>query len=139
MHKRNLKGFTLIELMIVLVIIVVLTAIAYPAYMQHTAKARRVQAGGCLQSIAQTMERYRSTHNFSYTGAALTMANIPCTTDLAAFYQFPAPTVSSSTAYTLQATPINAQANDKCGTLGLNQAGLKSVSGGTVTDPQACW
>ena len=140
MQKRNQTGFTLIELMIVVVIIALLASIAYPQYSKYVLKSRRVAAGGCLQSIAQNMERYRSSHNFSYSGASPNNANIPCTTDLAAFYQFPAPTIAANgTSYTLQARPLGGQNRDVCGTLGINQAGAKTVTGGSVTDPQQCW
>ena len=136
MRNRSQTGFTLIELMVVVVIVAVLASIAYPQYQKYVLKARRVQAGACLQNIAQAMERYRSSNNFSYTNAA---PNVPCMAELAAFYTFPAPTIPSGTTYTLQASPTTIQQRDICGTLGINQAGAKTVTGGTETDPQQCW
>ncbi len=52
------RGFTLIELMIVVAIIAIIAAVAYPAYTQHIIKARRSDAEGALLNFANAMERY---------------------------------------------------------------------------------
>ncbi|QOW47464.1 MULTISPECIES: type IV pilin protein [Acinetobacter] len=62
----NLKnGFTLIELMIVVVMIAVLAAIAYPSYQQYILRSNASLAEAEMQRIAQDLERYKS-RNFSY-------------------------------------------------------------------------
>src|SRR5215469_15393153 len=58
-------GFTLIELMIVVGIIAVLVAIAYPSYQQHIIKTNRTAAEGCLSEYSNYMERYYTT-NLTY-------------------------------------------------------------------------
>jgi len=111
-------GFTLIELMIVIVIVGVLASIALPSYQDSVRKARRSDAQAALLEYANYMERYY-TENVTYTGASTTISSQ---------YYTIAPDTSGAT-YTLQATPIGAQANDSCGTLSLTNIGGKSATG----------
>lgn len=57
--KKN-RGFTLIELMVVVIVIAILAAIAIPSYLNQTRKARRNSAEDALQQIALREERYRA-------------------------------------------------------------------------------
>ena len=72
----QLRGFTLIEVMIVVVIISILAAIAYPAYQSQLQQSRRIDAQTALLELAQYMERYYTT-NGSYTGATLPFTASP--------------------------------------------------------------
>lgn len=137
MHQRKASGFTLIELMIVVVIITVLAAIAYPAYINHTVNTRRAAAAACLTELSQFMERYYTT-NMSYAGAAL--PGTACANDLAIFYTFSLAAAPTATGYSVQAVPQGQQAardGAKCGTLTLNQLGNQGVSGSAT--PAECW
>lgn len=130
--KRG-SGFTLIEVMIVVAIVGILAAVAYPNYQEHVRKTRRAAAAGCLLELAQFMERHYTT-NMSYAGAVL--PNTACRTDLAGFYTFgfSANAVTAST-FELEADP--GAGDPRCGTLGINQAGVRTETGtGSVAD---CW
>jgi len=61
-----MQGVTLMELMIVVVIISILTAIAYPNYRQFVARAKRNEAKSCLLQVATLQERFYLQNN-SYT------------------------------------------------------------------------
>ena len=105
----GLRGFTLIELMIVVAIVGILARIAYGSYQSSVAKSRRSVAQGCLVEQAQFLERYYTT-NMSYSGAVLPASSAQqCQSDLRAYYSFtlPAPTAS---AFTVKATATSAQA-----------------------------
>jgi type IV pilus assembly protein PilE len=140
-------GFTLLELMIVVAIIAILSAIAFPSYVSHVVKTHRVAAEGCLSEYSNYMERYY-TSKLAYPAAGSSAAPPALVLDCATVSQTgnnytyaPASGASSLTAttYTLEATPINAQAtrDTKCGALKINQAGKRTISGtGTLAE---CW
>lgn len=64
------KGFTLIEVMIVVAIIGLLAAIAYPAYTSYVERGLQREAQGQIMELATALEGYR-TKNFTYTGATV--------------------------------------------------------------------
>ena len=63
---RKLRGVTFIEIMIVVVLIGIMTAIAYPNYRQFVARAKRTEARAALLKIATNQERFYLQNN-SYT------------------------------------------------------------------------
>ena len=135
LKKHRSKGFTLIEVMIVVMVISILSAIAYASYQRNVIESRRKAATGCLMEVGQFMERYYTT-NLTYVNAAT--PGLQCRTDLAAFYTIGVGT-PTATGYALTATPVGQQAlkDTRCGTLGLTQTGAKTETGtGTVVD---CW
>jgi len=148
--KRKLNksaGFTLIEVMIVVAIIGIITAIAYPAYTNQVTETRRVDAAAALVQLAQAMERYYGV-NYTYeeaaaggadTGApaATTFAHTQSPFEGTGFYNLRITAATAST-FTVQAQPVGVQqTNDTdCGTLSLTNLGLKSAALGSVDD---CW
>lgn len=146
--SRNLAkphGFTLIEMMIVVAVIAILAAVAYPSYQEHVAKSRRAAAQGCLVEYAQFMERFYTT-NMRYnqtSGASPVAVSLPatsCSNDLANFYSFVfADSQPTASTYTIEARPQGSQAtvDAGCGTLSLTHTGVKGRSGSA--DLNACW
>ncbi len=61
--RKSMRGMTLTELMIVVVIIGILTAIAYPSYRQYAARAKRNEAKAALLQIATNQERFYLQNN----------------------------------------------------------------------------
>jgi type IV pilus assembly protein PilE len=128
------RGFTLIEIMIVVLIVGILAAIAFASYESYVVKSRRSAAAVCLQQGAQLVERFYTT-NMTYVGATAPT----CDADLSQFYTIAFDGTPSASAFKLTATPKGRQlAKDtKCGTLGLDQKGARTTSTGALeTD---CW
>ena len=66
---RAHRGFTLIELMVVVAVVAILAAIAYPSYINQVRKSRRADAKSALLDLATRQERFFSTQN-TYTNNA---------------------------------------------------------------------
>ena len=139
-RRAQQQGFTLIELMIVVTVIVVLLAIAVPSYSGYVGRARRATAQGCLLERAQFLERFYAT-NLSYStdtnGVAVAMPSQPCVIELTGFYTFNFAAAPTASTYTLRAQPVagSSQVDDECGTLTLTHAGVK----GNSTGGTDCW
>ena len=63
LKTRRAGGFTLIELMIVVVVVGILGAVAYPAYLDHVRKGKRAEARAALLNLLQQQERYMTQQN----------------------------------------------------------------------------
>jgi len=122
------KGFTLIEVMIVVVIIAVLASVGYPAYQRHIYKGRQAVAKSALESTRLAMENYKA-RNGAYPGSGesvtlLGVAEEADTTDVKAKYKL---TINSSSA---EGFILKAECNiDSDGTLDIwtiNQLGTLS-------------
>jgi type IV pilus assembly protein PilE len=139
-------GFTLIELMIVLLILAVLSAVALPAYQDSGRKTGRAAAKGALMDVAMRQEQF-FINNKSYAGT-LTALGLPdpyyidkktdqvAATDGARIYQL---TLANTTAiaYDAVATAVLDQAADSCGNYTLKHDGTRAVSGGAGS--ATCW
>ncbi len=72
MVKRLPRGFTLIELMIVVAVVGILAAVAYPSYQEYVRKARRAEGRTAMMELLQQQERYMTQNN---TYMAFTVGN----------------------------------------------------------------
>jgi type IV pilus assembly protein PilE len=133
---RSVRGFTLIEVMIVVAIIAILAAIAWPNYTRYVGRTHRVAAQACMAEYANYMERYY-TGNLRYDQTAAGVANadphLDCQSQVARNYTLVPATTSTS--FTVTATPTTVQLNrdTQCGTLALNQRGERTAGG------DGCW
>ena len=131
LRLNKTSGFSLIELMVVMAIIAIIAAIAYPSYQQSIQRSRRAAAAGCMMGLAQFMERYYTT-NMSYLNAVLPA----CQAEVNQFYVSNFAVAPTATTYTLQVVPQGAQVNDACGTLTVDQTGLRTPD--PAVRPE-CW
>uniref|UniRef100_UPI0030D75138 type IV pilin protein n=1 Tax=Pseudomonas sp. RL_15y_Pfl2_60 TaxID=3088709 RepID=UPI0030D75138 len=141
------KGFTLMELMIVVAIIGILGAIAYPSYQNYVLRAGRSDGHAWLMRIMQAQERFYSqnqtyTANLGAGGLAMTGNANAAVISEDQRYSITAAACAGATIATcvmLSAAPQGAQARDnECGTLTLNSRGTKG-EGGTAASFQDCW
>ncbi len=135
-------GFTLIELMIVVAIVGILAAIAYPAYTEQVRKSKRADAQAALMGLANAMERHftaNSTYATAADGAGVPLvyaAQVPI--DGGTAYYNLRVTAADGTSYTLQATATGSMASDAdCGNLTLTSTSVRGKSGTNTVD--YCW
>lgn len=144
LFQRN-AGFTLIEMMIVVVIIAIMASIAYPSYMVHVKTVRRADAGTVLLEAAQFMERFY-TENVRYDkDTSNTAVALPSNLTKSPvegsnkFYDVSIQSVSRTT-FVLRAVPQNAQAGD--GFLEYTNTGTKrwdKDNNSSIDSGELCW
>ena len=126
--KKNNRGFTLIELIIVVAIIGILAGVGYPAYSSAVKKGNRADGVDSLLSLAGRMEEFYM-NNDTYLGA--TVANATSSDGLYTL----SITAQTAFGYTLTAITIPVGADPECGNLILNSLGQKTDSLGNGS----CW
>lgn len=142
------RGFTLIELMIVVAIIAILASIAMPAYTSHIARAKRADARTQLLQAAQYMQRfYAANDQYAYDRSGNAVWDSISQTNLKqspaegpAVYTLNVQTnVGGQAAYTLTMAPVvgSNMATDPCGSYVLTSVGRRSVTGTKPADE--CW
>jgi type IV pilus assembly protein PilE len=132
---RKQRGVTLMELMVVLVVIGILTAIAYPSYRAQVRRSNRTEARVALEQTAGALEKCY-TRYMAYND----MANCPVANQFdgggtvatpKGYYQLSAPTLDG-TQFTVRADAQGGQASDTgCTRLELDQTGNRT--------PANCW
>ena len=140
----NEKGFSLIELMIVIAIIGILASISYPSYRDYIMRARRTDGKVALLDTAQRIERYYSENN-TYIGASNSL-NLPQTSG-EGFYSVDVavPNPLTGTGYLLTATPQNGQASNdtECQSFTYSNLGVENIAAGPGGSPSStvalCW
>ena len=136
-HKN--KGFTLIELMIVVAILAIIAVYAYSSYSRYGFRARRSDGQQFMTQIAAAEERFFTTFN-AYTTAVTTAypggLGFSANTSTSGYYTITVATPTASS-YLITGAPTGAQASDQCGNLTLTNANVKSSASPTTNG--SCW
>mgnify|MGYP002335832614 CR=1 FL=1 len=149
--KDSQAGVTLIELMIVVAIIGILAAIAYPNYTQYVQRGNRAEARSVMLEVAQILERNYTTANRydavnpdGTGGAPAILTQSPRTG--AAIYTIVVATAAvngvAGQTFIVSATPVagGPMAGDACGVITLANTGLRGAAGATTAAVvDQCW
>lgn len=147
--KNKNSGFTLIELIIVVLIVGILAAVSFPAYKDYIRQARRTEAQGVLEGLAQAMQRHftqNTTYASAITGSAPKPPNIYPTQaplDGATKYYNLRVTAVTATTFTVQAQPIAGGDQATNGLLQLNHLDQRvwdrDNDGNLAESSDSCW
>jgi type IV pilus assembly protein PilE len=131
-RAHRMRGFTLIELMIVVVILGILAAIAIPNYSEYVNRGRRADAKAALLQIAQWQERTRTQTNAYATTLPTNLTAVGTT------YTIALNETADANSYTLTATRAGSMASDPCGDFTLSHLGVQGTTNGTRAAAE-CW
>lgn len=135
------RGFTLLELMVVVAIVAIVSALAAQSYTRYAFRSRRVDARQMLMSIAQAQERWHATYNryaddlekLGYSNPAMSSHG---------YYELVLSVQDDrGQGFVAVAMPMHGQVGDACGSLSIDQAGRKlpSAADTSANANGACW
>lgn len=136
--RKQMRGVTLIELMIVVVVISILAAVAFPNYQEFTARAKRNEARAALLRLAINQERFYLNNNVftqdvTQLGFSSTDGGVTSVTETG-YYRVRV-TAANATNFTATATYLQGGSEaTKCGTFTIDGRGTK-----TSADETDCW
>ena len=135
---RHVRGFTLVELMVVVAIIAVVSAFAVPSYLRYGFRARRADAHQTLLSVTMAQERYYAVNNHYAT--SMTDLGFKEATSDKGYYKITLRTDAKGTWFNASATPMPGgfQAKDGCLAMDTNDPGQKTFRGHT-TNGSCLW
>lgn len=132
MQKAS-RGFTLIEMMIVVVILGILVSISVPSYQEHVRKGYRAEGQAFLNDVAARQERYASQNNTYITAVSDENLRKLGVKEKSQTERYTL-SLASTNGYTLTATPTFS--DPKCGNLTLDARGVRDVTSG---EKDYCW
>jgi type IV pilus assembly protein PilE len=141
------QGFSLIEIIIVIMIIALFATFTYPSYRESITRARRIDGQTALLDLAARMEQYYA-ENQSYQGARVGTGkenDVLHSNHSPQNYYILVISKQTDTEFNLVAIPRGTQANDdeSCQTLSFNSFGIKGIAPGPGGTPRAsakqCW
>jgi len=129
---HTFRGFTLVELVVVMAIAAILAAIAIPNYSEYVLRSNRSSAQAFISDVATRQAQFfLDRRTYATTVAAL---NLPVPNEIATRYNVAiAVNAGPPLTYTIRATPTGPQAKDRCGALTIDQAGTKTAAA------SRCW
>ena len=133
-NRARQNGFTLVELMITVAVVVILAAIAYPAFQDSVRKARRTDAHGDLMQAAQRLERcFTQFHAYNNAGCGIVAPLVAGYSSTEDFYQISRTALNANDYILRAAPPAGGPQNDDtgCTAITLDQTGARS--------PEDCW
>lgn len=147
LKRAKSRGFTLLELMVVVAIIAILASIALPAYQRYGLRARRVDGKELLMRVAAAQERFYTNFNRYATNPLTAATSLGLTTlnSERGFYTIASANgaTGNTQSYILTATPVagGPQAGDQCGALSVNNTGVKAPAAGVMPQNSngPCW
>jgi len=129
--RRSNRGFTLIEIMIVIAIIGIVITIGYPSLTEYVKKGRRAEVAGLLSEQAQILERFYSKGNVYTNATGLSTGND---------YYTITPTLTDQTFLLTAARKAGSMATDKCGDFTITNTGVRSMVNATAgLTTKDCW
>jgi type IV pilus assembly protein PilE len=150
-RRGRQTGFSLVELVVVMMIAALLAAIAVPMYLNQVRESRRTDARSALLDLAGREERYYATNN-AYTNSALNLGygnNAWPITVGSGYYQItvsvpavaPDPNPPGAPSYSVTAVPISTQVKDTtCASLTVDSGGQQTaLDTSNNTQSSACW
>lgn len=118
------RGFTLIEIMVVVAVLAILASIVIPSYTEQVRKGRRADAIAAINETAQALERFYTLNN-TYVGYRMRDVERQSPRSGGVIY-YDIQLVSAANTYTITATP---RVSDRCGALAIDNQGRRTAEG----------